>query len=113
MVRNALLAFSLTVGLAAPALALAPHYQAEPTVAPAAAKLALRDTLWRCGEGGCAATQASASRPAIVCSVLASEIGTLRSFTAAGQPLSAEALAKCNARAKAASSNQVQTAASQ
>ena len=113
MVRNALLALSLSVGLIAPAIAAGPHYRADPSAKPAAAKLAVRDTLWRCGDAGCAATQASASRPAIVCALLVSEVGTLRSFSAGGQPLSAEALAKCNSRAKAAASGEVRTAASE
>ncbi len=85
--------------LAAAAPALASHYQAEPAARPAQTKLVVRDTLWQCGDGGCASASKSNSRPAIVCAVLAKEVGALRSFTAGGRALSAEQLEKCNARA--------------
>jgi hypothetical protein len=106
MIRAAILAFAL---VGAPAVA-APLFQAQPETAPAAAKFALRDMLWQCGAEGCIAAKGD-SRPAIVCSVLAREIGTLRSFSFKGQALSAEELGKCNARAKAAAPEQVRTAA--
>jgi hypothetical protein len=95
MLRPAILGFAL---FAAPALASS-HYHAEPVAKPAAARLILRDTIWSCGDNGCAAATKSSSRPAIVCEVLVKEIGALRSFSIAGQPLSAEQLEKCNARA--------------
>jgi hypothetical protein len=109
MLRPAFLAASLL--LAAPALAAAgPHFQAEPAARPAESRLALRDTLWRCGDDGCAAAESS-SRPAIVCAVLAREIGTLRSFSVRGEALSPDALDRCNARARPASTETVRTAA--
>ena len=94
MIRTLILGFALA---AAPALA-APAYQAEPAAKPAAAKLVLRDTVWKCGDAGCAGSQSN-SRPAVVCAVLAREVGALRSFSAEGRTLSAEELEKCNARA--------------
>ncbi len=94
MIRTAFLGLAF---VSAPALA-APHFQAEPTAKPAAERLVLRDTIWRCGDSGCAAGKSS-SRPAVVCAVLARQVGSLRSFSADGQPLSAEELEKCNARA--------------
>ncbi len=84
--------------IATPALA-AGHYHAQPAAKPAAAKLVLRDTIWSCGDAGCAAASQSSSRPAIVCAILVKEVGALRSFSAGGQPLTAEQLEKCNARA--------------
>ncbi len=94
MIRTTILGLTLA---SAPALA-APHYQAEPAAKPAAAKLVLRDTVWRCGESGCAGSRSN-SRPAIVCAVLAKEVGALRSFSSEGSALSADELEKCNARA--------------
>jgi hypothetical protein len=84
--------------IAAPAFASS-HYHAEPAVKPAAAKIVLRDTIWSCGDAGCASSSKSNSRPAIVCEVLVKQVGALRSFSAGGEPLSAQQLEKCNARA--------------
>lgn len=79
--------------------AVASHYQAQPTVTPAKAKLVLRDIVWNCGDAGCAAGKSN-SRPAIVCAQLARQIGTLRAFSVKGEPLAASDLQKCNARAE-------------
>ena len=95
MFRTAILALALT---ATPAVA-GRHYHAQPAAKPEAAKLVLRDTIWSCGDSGCAAATRSNSRPAIVCAVLVKEVGALRSFSAGGRALSAEQLEKCNARA--------------
>jgi hypothetical protein len=95
MFRTAVLAFALA---AAPAVASA-QYRAEPAAKPAATKFVLRDTVWKCGDAGCAAAESN-SRPAIVCARLAREVGTLLSFSAGGKPLNPEELEKCNARAR-------------
>ena len=95
---------------ATPAFAAGPHFQAEPVAKPAETRIALRDTMWRCGDAGCGAAQSS-SRPAIVCAVLAREVGTLKSFAVKGEALGAEELAKCNARAKRFEPEAVRTAA--
>ena len=94
MFRIALLAIGL---FSAPALATS-HYQAEPAAKPAETRIVLRDTIWKCGDTGCVAGK-SDSRPAIVCAVLAREVGTLNRFVVKGEPLPAEQLEKCNARA--------------
>jgi hypothetical protein len=106
MLRTAILAF----GLVAAPVSAAPLFQAQPEVTPSAAKLVLRDTLWKCGDAGCGAAQGH-SRPAVVCAVLAKEVGALRSFSFKGEAMSAEELNRCNARAKAAPSKDVRTAA--
>lgn len=85
--------------IASPAVA-SNHYHADPASKPAAAKLVLRDTIWSCGDAGCSAAAKSSSRPAIVCELLVKEVGALRTFTAAGQPLTPEQLERCNARAQ-------------
>ena len=94
--------------LAAPALA-APAFQAQPQTAPTETKFVVRDTIWTCGNSGCAAA-ASASRPAVVCALLAREAGTLTSFSVKGEALAPDALAKCNERAKPAASDPLRTA---
>jgi len=75
------------------------YYTATPVAAPAAVKLVVRDTLWKCGEAGCAASAKSNSRPAIVCQALAGKVGALAAFRAGTEEFDAAALAKCNARA--------------
>ena len=75
------------------------QYRAEPASPPAASRLIVKDIVWRCGAGGCVAPRSN-SRPAIDCSALAHEIGTLRSFTVEGQAIDPTALEKCNARAR-------------
>ena len=84
---------------AGPALAETVHYRAEPATPQAQARLIVKDLIWKCGPAGCIAGKSN-SRPAIDCPALARQIGTLRSFTVAGQALPAEALEKCNARAR-------------
>ena len=75
------------------------QYRAEPANPPTAARMVVKDIVWRCGAGGCVAPRSN-SRPAIDCSALAHELGTLRSFTVEGQALDPAALEKCNARAR-------------
>ena len=94
MFRAAIVALGL---FAVPAFAA--HYEAKPAERPSAEKIVLRDLMWKCGDAGCAAGK-SASRPAIVCAVLAREVGRLESFTVAGRPLDPASLEKCNARAQ-------------
>jgi hypothetical protein len=97
---SSLLAFLLTVSLSGgTAFAGGAQYRAEPAAPPSAARLIVKDIVWKCGAGGCVASQGN-SRPAVDCSALAREIGTLRSFSVGGQPLDSAALGKCNARAR-------------
>ena len=75
------------------------QYRAEPAKPPAASRLIVKDIVWKCGPAGCVAPRSN-SRPAIDCSALAHEIGTLRSFSVEGRALDPAALEKCNARAR-------------
>jgi len=75
------------------------QYRAEFASPPAASRLIVKEIVWRCGSAGCVAPRGN-SRPAIDCSALAHEVGTLRSFTVEGQALDPAALEKCNARAR-------------
>ncbi|HEX8261981.1 MAG TPA: hypothetical protein VF547_03810 [Allosphingosinicella sp.] len=98
---STLLAFLFSASLLGGTAFAAPagQYRAEPAKPPAAARLIVKDIVWRCGASGCVAPRSN-SRPAIDCSALAHEIGTLRSFTVEGQALDPAALEKCNARAR-------------
>jgi hypothetical protein len=100
---SAILTFGFTLlilgGAAAPAFAADGHYRAEPAATTVAGRIVARDMVWRCGPADCVAPKGS-SRPAVVCAVLVREVGPLRSFSADGQPLAAEELEKCNARAR-------------
>ena len=80
--------------------AQAPLYHAVPTTASAKATVIADGVMWRCGSEGCVATNAT-SRPAIVCVQAARQVGKLTSFSVGTAPFDADALAKCNAKAKA------------
>ena len=94
---------------AAATLALAPvsgfaqttrgYYSATPVTAPAKSSIVTRTTVWNCGGGTCVASKAT-SRDTIMCELVAREVGTLQSFSAGGTAFDADALAKCNARAR-------------
>src|SRR5215218_2385046 len=96
---SSLLAFILTVSLFGGTAFAGTQYRAEPASPPAAARLIVKEIVWKCGPGGCIAPQGN-SRPAVDCSALVREVGTLRSFTIGGQPLDSAALGKCNAHAR-------------
>lgn len=101
--------FSSVAAIAAAALALAPsagfaqtprgYYTATPATAPTKASLVTRSVVWNCEAGTCAAKK-SDSRDGIMCEVVVKELGKLNSFSAGGKEFDADALAKCNARAK-------------
>lgn len=99
MVRfaNALLA---SIVLAGTAQAQSPTFRAVPATAVTTASVIADGVLWRCGAEGCLATNAS-SRPAIICAQAVRKVGKLDSFSVGTQAFDAEALAKCNAKAKA------------
>ncbi|HEX8572104.1 MAG TPA: hypothetical protein VF759_05080 [Allosphingosinicella sp.] len=101
MLTSTLLAFLLTFSVLGGTAFAAPggQYRAEPAAPPAASRLVVRDIIWKCGAGGCVAPRSN-SRPAIDCSALAHEVGTLRSFTVEGRTLDPAALEKCNAKAR-------------
>ena len=94
------LAFLAATALPTPAEAAGePHYRAQLVSTPTAARLVVRDLLWRCAAGGCVSGKSN-SRPAIDCAALAREAGEVRSFIAEGRALSADELEKCNRRAR-------------
>lgn len=100
--------FFAVAAAAAATLVLAPagfaqtargYYSATPVAAPAKASLVTRSTIWKCGEGVCVAGKANA-RDNIMCELVAREIGQLSAFRANGADFDAEALAKCNTKAR-------------
>lgn len=79
----------------AAARAAGPVYVAQ-LETPAAERVVIaRGTAWTCEGTRCVAGKA-ASRPVNVCARLAREAGTVVSFTAEGESLPAEDLARCN-----------------
>lgn len=113
MLRSLAILFSLlasfvvlsntTAVVAAPA----GYYQAVPATAPEAGKSVVRGLVWTCDGDACAAPQGT-SRPAIICASVVRELGPITSFRAGDEQFDAEALAKCNAKAKSASAELVQ-----
>ena len=75
------------------------YYAATPVTAPEKTSLVTRSTIWKCGEGVCVAGKANA-RDNIVCELVAREVGQLSAFRANGTEFDAEALAKCNTKAR-------------
>jgi hypothetical protein len=76
-----------------------PYYAATPIAAPAKPTLITNGTVWKWNETAFTANKGP-QREGIVCEMIAQRAGKLSAFTAAGQPFDADALAKCNARAK-------------
>jgi hypothetical protein len=75
------------------------YYNATPVAAPAKPSIITNGMMWKCGETGCSAAKGTA-RDTIVCELVAKRVGALSTFTANGAAFDADALAKCNARAK-------------
>jgi hypothetical protein len=84
----------------APAFAQSPAYRAVPVAVASNATVIADGVLWRCGDAGCTATNAT-SRPAVVCAQAVRKVGKLTSFTVGTVAFDEAALAKCNAKAKA------------
>ncbi len=101
MIRN-LIAAAAAGTLLLPVAALAQngaYYSATPATASAKAQFIASATVWTCGGASCVASKGD-SRDAIMCQLVARELGKLAAFTAGGTAFDAAALEKCNARAK-------------
>ena len=96
MFRYALLSLAF---LSAPALA-AESFQASTTARPPQQRFVARDSIWRCTGTQCVSTNRTATRPAIVCSSLARQVGALTRFAVDGRPFDASQLQNCNGRAR-------------
>lgn len=76
-----------------------PYYAATPVTAPTKTVLITSGTLWKWNNTAFTAAKGP-QRDGIVCELVAQRAGKLAAFTVAGQAFDADALAKCNARAK-------------
>jgi hypothetical protein len=72
------------------------YYTAELAAPAKDAKVIGGGVVWRCEGTSCVAPKGS-SAPATMCKKLAREVGTIASFTAKGEALAEDKLAKCNA----------------
>jgi hypothetical protein len=102
MIRTLPLAVLAAAALGATAPAAAQtgtYYAASFATAPSDAKFVTRSTIWTCTGTTCTAPKAG-SRDAIMCELVARQGGALTAFTAGGNAFDAEALSKCNSRAK-------------
>ncbi len=74
------------------------YYVATPAAAPAKARLITRSTAWHVQNGALVASRAP-ERDAILCQLLARDVGGLTAFTAGGKTFDAAQLNACNAKA--------------
>ena len=90
------------VAALAPAAATAQptgYYVATPAAAPTRTAFITNEMVWKWSDTAFVANQGP-HRDAITCQLIAQRAGKLSAFTAAGTAFDADALAKCNARAK-------------
>jgi hypothetical protein len=85
--------------IAADAQAPSGFYIATPVAKPASANIITNSTLWTWQDTAYTASHAP-ERANILCELVVKRVGALTSFTAGGKSFDADALAKCNARAK-------------
>ncbi len=76
-----------------------PYYAATPVATPGRTMLITNGTVWKWNTGAYTADKGP-QRDAIACEMVARSAGKLATFTAAGRPFDADALARCNARAR-------------
>jgi len=75
------------------------YYTAVPVAKPTKTSLVTHTTVWKWQDTAFVANKAP-ERENVVCELIVQRVGALSAFTVAGQALDADALAKCNARAK-------------
>ena len=103
MIRSVSIALVLAgslmpIGTPAAAQAAQSGYLARPETAPAKSGFIVRDRMWKCAGGTCAGPRSTSSERT-ACALAARELGPLAEFRVDGQPIDAEQLAACNARA--------------
>lgn len=96
LVGSALLLTPFAAHAQAPA---ADYYTATPVAKPGKTSVITRSTVWKLRDTAYVANKAP-EREIVLCELVAQRVGTLSAFTVAGQAFDADALAKCNARAK-------------
>ena len=100
---------SIAAALAGSVMALSPtagiaqvpggYYTATPVAQPTKTSFITSNLMWKWRDTAFTANKTN-SRDGIVCQMIVQRAGALSAFTAGGQAFDAEALAKCNARAK-------------
>ncbi len=75
------------------------YYVAVPAAPATKPQLMTRATPWHLDGGAYVAARAP-ERDVVLCQLVARDVGQLQSFSVAGKAIDADALAKCNARAK-------------
>ena len=96
LVGSAMLLSPFAADAQAPA---AGYYTATPVAKPDKTSLITRSTVWKWRDSAYTANKAP-EREIVLCQLVAQRVGTLSAFTVAGQAFDADALAKCNTRAK-------------
>ena len=96
LVGSAILLTPFAADAQAPA---AGYYTATPLAKPGKTSVITRSTVWKWRDTAYVADKAP-EREVVLCELVAQRVGTLSAFTVAGQAFDAEALAKCNARAR-------------
>ena len=96
LLGSALLLTPFAADAQAPA---AGYYTATPVAKPDKTSVITRSTVWKWRDTAYTANKAP-EREIVLCELVAQRVGTLSAFTVAGQAFDADALAKCNARAK-------------
>lgn len=101
MIRQFVLAAAVLVSASATASAAETgiYYAATPAATPGQTTLIANGMVWKWNAPAYVATR-SGQRPGIVCATVAERAGKLAAFSAGGQAFDADALAKCNARAR-------------
>ena len=99
MNRFALAALALLAIPAAASAQVGGYYVAVPATAPTKPGLMTHATYWSLKNGTYVAPRAS-ERDTVLCELVVRTVGPLTSFTAGGNAYDADALAKCNAKAK-------------
>lgn len=95
-IATSVMLLSATAGNAQPT---GGYYNATPIAAPSKASVITSGTLWKCADGVCSAKK-STQRDTIMCQLVVQRVGELSAFTAGEAAFDADALAKCNARAR-------------
>ena len=98
-VAAALAASATLLGATAGHAQSANYYTATPVAKPTKTSFVTRDTVWKWRDSAFVARQGS-DRDSIMCSLVAQRAGKLSAFTVGGAALAADALEKCNAKAK-------------
>jgi hypothetical protein len=100
MIRQlALAAVLVSASSVATAAETTAYYAATPAAVPEQTTLIANGMLWKWNAPAYVADK-SGQRAGIVCATVAQRAGKLAAFSAGGEAFDADALAKCNARAK-------------